>query len=251
MSASETKMNCEEFKKAIAAEPRATFEGGAGHVAECESCASFMAEMQALDVRIASALAIDVPELNLPDLPDLPEIGEDNVVNMPFERKGSKSMPFWIGIAASFALAAVIGIQLIGIDPVSEYSLSEEILAHLDHEPGALRVTNVAVSDDRLSRVVNPSVGTMDRNVGLVTYAQSCIINGKTVPHLVIQGEEGPVTLLLMPDEMIDGAVMLDGEGVNGVILPMGRGSIAIIGEREEALGEIEQRVIDSVEWSI
>ena len=248
MSASDMKMNCEDFKKAIAAEPQATFEGGAEHVAACESCTAFMAEMQALDARIAGALAIDVPELRLPDLPD---IEEDNVVNMPFQRKGRKSMPLWIGMAASFALAAVIGIQLIGTDPAGEYSLSEEILAHLDHEPGALRATNVAVSEDRLSRVVNPSVGTMDRDVGLVTYAQSCIINGKTVPHLVIQGEKGPVTLLLMPDEMVDGAITLDGEGVNGVILPVGNGSVAIIGERDEALGQIEQRVIDSVEWSI
>ncbi len=91
----------------------------------------------------------------------------------------------------------------------------------------------------------------MKRNVGLVTYAQSCIINGKTIPHLVIQGEKGPITLLLMPEEMIDGAMTLDGKGVNGVIIPMGNGSIAIIGERDEPLDEIEQRIIDSVEWSI
>lgn len=248
MSASDMKMKCEEFKEAIAAEPQAPDEGCAEHAAACESCAAFMAEMQGLDACIANALAIDVPELKMPELPP---IRDDNVVNMPFERKGRKSTPFWIGIAASFALAAVIGIQLIGNDPASEYSLSEEILAHLDHEPGALRVTNVAVSNDRLDRVVKPSIGAMDRNVGLITYAQSCIINGKTIPHLVIQGEKGPVTLLLMPDETVDGVVTLDGKRVNGVILPVGSGSVAIIGEREEALGEIGKRVIDSVEWNI
>jgi len=45
--------------------------------------------------------------------------------------------------------------------------------------------------------------------------------------------------------------MILDGKGVNGVILPMGNGSIAIIGERDEPLNEIEQQIIDSVEWSI
>jgi hypothetical protein len=248
MNASNTNMNCEEFKTAIATDPSSSSEGDAGHAADCESCAAFMAEMQALDARISGALAIDVPELTIPELP---AIEDDNVVNLPFKRKASLSAPAWIGIAASFALAAVIGIQMTGSGPGRDFSLADEVLAHLDHEPGALKVTDVAVSDDRLSRVVNDSVGTMDRDVGLITYAQSCVINGRTIPHLVIQGEKGPITLLLMPEEMVDGAVTLDGQSVNGVILPVGSGSIAIIGERDEMLGEIEKRVIDSVEWSI
>jgi hypothetical protein len=91
----------------------------------------------------------------------------------------------------------------------------------------------------------------MDRDVGLVTYAQSCIINGKSIPHLVIQGVHGPVTLLLMPEESVNAPVSLMGESVNGVILPHGDGSIAIIGEREERIQDLEQKVVEAVEWSI
>jgi len=247
MTTSKENMNCEEYKEALAGDPTASFEGGAVHAATCESCAAFTTEMRAFDAKIAKALAIDVPDLVLPELPD---IADDNVVNVPFKRKQTFSTPTWIGIAATVALAAFIGVRMIDLDPGSGLSLPDEILAHVDHEPGALRVTNVAVTDQLFSSVVNPSVGTMDRDIGLVTYARSCIINGKTIPHLVIQGEKGPITLLLMPDEMIDGAMTLDGKGVNGVILPLGEGSIAIIGERDEPLEEIEQKVIDSVEWS-
>jgi hypothetical protein len=244
MSVSGKNMNCEEYKEAIAADPSASFDG-AEHAAGCESCNAFKAEMLALDSRIAKALAFDVPDLSIPDLP---AIEDDNVVNLPFERK-SKA-PTWIAIAASLALAAIIGTQFMG-GSVTYESLEAEILAHIDHEPQALRATNVAISDERYFKVVNPTVGTMDRDVGLITYAQSCVINGNTIPHLVIQGEKGPVTLLLMPDEMVQGASTIDGINVNGVILPVGNGSIAIIGEREENLAEIEQRVINSVEWSI
>jgi hypothetical protein len=248
MTTSKKNMNCEDYKEALAADPSASFEGGAGHVATCESCAAFQAEMQSLDAKIAKALAIDVPDLKLPELPG---IEDDNVVNLPFKSRRAFSTPAWIGIAATVVLAAFIGVRMIDLGPGSDLSLSDEVLAHFDHEPRALEATNVAVSDERFSSVVNPSIGTMDRNVGLVTYAQSCVINGKRIPHLVIQGEKGPITLLLMPEEMIDGAMRLDGKGVNGVIIPMGDGSIAIIGERDEPLDEIEQRIIDSVEWSI
>jgi len=243
-------MNCENYREAIAADPSESFEGGAGHAAVCESCSAYRAEIQALDLTIARALAIDVPELKIPDLPPIGE-EDGNVVNLPFRRVSKITTPAWIGIAASFALAAVIGMQFVDNGPSHDQLLAAQVLAHLDHEPWALKVTNVAVSEERLAQVVNPGVGTMDRDIGLVTYAQTCIINGRIIPHLVIQGEKGPITLLLMPDEMVSSAVILSGESVNGVILPVGDGSIAIIGARDERIEDLKQRVVDSVEWSI
>ena len=74
MNASGTDMNCEDFKKAIAADPSATFEG-AEHAAGCTDCAAFQAEMQAFDARIGKALAIDVPELTIPELPPIEDEG--------------------------------------------------------------------------------------------------------------------------------------------------------------------------------
>ena len=249
MNASGNIMNCEDYREAITADPSESFEGGAGHAAACETCSAYRAEMRALDETIAKALAIDVPELKIPDLPPIGE--DDNVVNLPFKKPSRISTPAWLGIAASFAIAAIIGVQFTGNGSAGDQLLAAEVLAHLDHEPWALEVTDVSVSDAQFRRVVNAEIGTMDRDVGLVSYAQSCIINGRTIPHLVIQGKDGPVTLLLMPDEMVSSAVELSGESVNGVILPHGDGSIAIIAEREEGIQEIEQRVVDSVEWSI
>jgi hypothetical protein len=250
MSLSGKIMNCEDYREAITADPSESFEGGAEHVAACESCSAYRAEMRALDDVIGKALAINVPELKIPELPPI-GADDDNVVNLPFKRASRISTPAWIGIAASFALAAIIGVQFTGNGSAGDQQLAAEVLAHLDHEPWALKVTDVSVSDEQFSSVVNSTIGTMDRNVGLVSYASSCIINGKTIPHLVIQGEHGPVTLLLMPNEMVSSPVSLMGKSVNGVILPHGDGSIAIIGEREERIQDLEQRVVEAVEWSI
>jgi hypothetical protein len=79
----------------------------------------------------------------------------------------------------------------------------------------------------------------------------SCKINGREVPHLVMQGEKGPITILLMPFEMVDMPIKLSGQSIEGVILPVGNGSIAIIGERGEAIDEVGTRVTDTVKWSI
>lgn len=240
-------MNDKELEKRIAAEPFADIDLSGLSAEDRQSAEAFRVEMQALDGRIAAALAVDVPEL---DMPELPEIGDDNVVSMPISNKRRLSAPEWIGIAASFLLIAVIGARM--FDSGSEFpTLAEEVIAHLDHEPQALRVSTEPVTERRLTRVVNRSGAEFDRNLGLITYARSCVINGKEVPHLVMQGESGPITLLLMPGEFVEKAVPLSGENINGVILPVGDGSIAIIGEREENISKIEEQVVDSIRWQI
>lgn len=246
MTATDTQMNCEDYRKAIAADPSERFDGGVVHSAGCESCRRYRDEMRYLDDRIARALAIEVPEL---DMPELPRVGTDaNVVSLPFGGSRPSKAPLWLGIAASLLIVGFLGIRMFGPVP-GQRSLSEQVIAHLDHEPQALVVTSMPVSGRVLDAVLSEDGAEMDDEVGLVTYARSCVINGKSVPHLVIQGETGPVTLLLMPDEHVDSAIPLEGEAINGVILPVGDGSIAIIGERDEQLEQIENRVVNSVRW--
>lgn len=234
-------MNCEQYREAIAADP--TFDGGAGHLSECEACQAYRREMLELNQAIGRALAIDVPELVVPDLP---EVEADNVVALPQRRWSSPAM---LAMAATVVLAAFIGFRMLGTGPQYE-SLADELLAHLEHEPYALRVTDVPVSDARLASVVPANVAEMDHSTGLVTYAQTCVIRGRDVPHLVIQGERGPVTLLLLPHEKVAAPETFTGESIKGVILPVGDGSIAVFGDREEALDRIGRDVMDSVTWS-
>ena len=65
-----------------------------------------------------------------------------------------------------------------------------------------------------------------------------------------MQGQYGQVTILLMPDEHVAEAMPIDGEYLKGVILPVGRGSIAIVGDRDEPLESIKKNVVNSVVWT-
>ena len=235
-------MNCEEYREAIAANP--AFEGGASHVAVCSDCQAYQREMLALNIKIAKAMQLDVPDLKMPELP---EIETGTVAILPARKRWLKPMLF--AVAATVVLATSISLRVSGVFQ-SYGSLAEEVLAHMDHEPGALRVTDEPVGDARLAKAVPAKFAIFDRDASLITYAQSCKINGKDVPHLVIQGEHGPVTILLMPEEKIAEAMPIDGNNVKGVILPVGDGSIAIVGDREEQLESIQKNVVNSVTWT-
>ena len=201
-------------------------------------------KLRALDLKIAKALQIDVPPLVMPELG---EVGDDNVTALPPRQRSRKLA--WYAIAATVVLATSIAIRLSG--PFASYdSLAAEVLAHVDHEPRSMRVVDTAVPDDRLQRTVPATMAVFDRGESLITYARTCVINGKNVPHLVVQGRHGPVMVLLMPDEKVAAVTPVEGERVHGLIIPVGDGSIAIVGDREEALDPIRENVVDSITWT-
>jgi hypothetical protein len=248
-------MNCTDYKNALTAEPG--FYDESGHVDSCTDCQAYSDEILALDKKLIVAMEISVPEFVMPEFPD---IKTENVVSLSSRRATPK--PVWFAMAASVLLAVVVGIRMMGPEvtdvPLQEHvameefsgTLAEQVLAHVDREPRALRVSSKAVSDRQLSRVVPKNVATVNHDAGLITYAESCRINGKTVPHLVIQGVHGPITILLMPEEPLAEATTLDGVNIKGIMLPVGSGSIAIIGDREEQLDQVKENVLDSVMWS-
>lgn len=201
-------------------------------------------KIRALDLKIAKALQIDVPPLVMPELP---EISGDKVTALPQRRRSRK--PVWYAIAASVVLATSIAVRMTGPFETHD-SLADEVLAHLDHEPRAMRVVDTPVPEERLQRTVPATVAVFDRGESLITYARTCVINGKKVPHLVVQGQHGPVMILLMPDERVAALTPVEGESVHGLIIPVGDGSIAVVGDRKEALEPIRENVVDSITWT-
>ncbi len=235
-------MNCEEYRQALGADP--AFSGGDEHLAGCDDCRDFTRRMKALNVDIARALQIDVPAL---DMPDLDRAGAGSVTSLPARTRSHK--PLWFALAATVVLAASIAVRMSGVFQSYE-TLGEEVLAHVDHEPAALRADNAPVSDDRLQTVVPPDTAVFDRATALITYANPCKINGKPTPHLVIQGQYGPVTVLLMPQERVARETTVAGGNLQGVIVPVGDGSVAIVGDRREPLDPIRQNVMNSITWA-
>jgi hypothetical protein len=234
-------MNCEDYKEALTANP--DFEDESGHVHGCADCQVYSREILALNANIALAMAITVPDLVMPELPD---IDTEKVVTLSPRR--AVSTPAWFALAASVLLAVFIGVRLTDTG-LTQPSLADQVLAHVDHEPAALLPSSVAVDDGKLETVVPKNIATMNHDSGLITFAETCPINGKPVPHLVIQGKRGPITIILMPDEEISENKDLEGASVFGYLLKVGSGSIAIIGERDEQLEDVRKNIVSSVAW--
>ncbi len=127
-------------------------------------------QYQALDLKIAKALQIDVPELQMPELPDVDAPGAT-----PLPQRKRSTKPVWFAIAASVVLATSISVRMSGVFESHE-SLADAVLAHIDHEPDALRVSDVAVSR-RPAGARRSSVARGIRAWGFLDYLCSALCN--------------------------------------------------------------------------
>jgi hypothetical protein len=71
--------------------------------------------------------------------------------------------------------------------------------------------------------------------------------------HLVVQSDEGPVTVLLIPEQGINSIVPLElaEEGLGGSIVPAGSGSIAVVGKDNAADTHTAQQVAEAITITI
>jgi hypothetical protein len=151
------------------------------------------------------------------------------------------------------AVLAVVAIWAL-VRPVAVTgSLALDVAAHWHHEPYSWVVTNDRVSDGDLQGVLKNAAFLDAEKLGPITYASSCFFRGHWVPHLVVQGQAGPIMVLLLPDEPVAAIqqVSIPEEGLTGVIVPHGRGSVALLGNSAELLAPVEKNLVEAVEWSI
>ena len=233
-------MNCEQFREKIAADPSNLDEECAAHAFDCAPCAAFGARARNAEWLIQEALRFDV----------------DALKTHVDKKRTSVAAPrrfAWAGVAAVLVAGFAVWLNLDRGPAVDAELLVAEVLEHWHHEPESWVDTDVRVSPASLEEVVSGSADVDANLLGLVSYARSCFVRDRWVPHLVVQGQEGPVMLLLLPHEQIAEPLPLDmpQEGLRGVILPVGDGSIAVLGEDGESMDPLADRINSAVEWSI
>jgi len=227
-------MECLEFRRQAGADPQHLGPEARDHAATCLRCAGHMAALLALDERILAAL-----QVQLPGTAAAPGRGGAAIAVLDRRR--------WMALAASIVGGVLIG-TLLWVGAPRD-SLAQDLLEHLDHEPEALVATKRPEEEAVLGKVLERGGIRLRPDAPLVSYASSCRFRGHTVPHLVVQTTDGPVTVMVLRNERPASPVRFAEQGHAGRIVPAGPGSIAVIGGDGADLDEIVARVLAAVEW--
>lgn len=232
-------MECLEFRRAAGADPGSLGPQARSHAEHCAACAAYLDQLQRLDGLILQALRVPLPASDSADT-----VGTaGNETQIPGQRNR------WLALAASIIGGVLVGTLLWVGGP--EKSVARQLVEHIEHEPEALLVTSDAVDPARLGKVLARAGISLRPEIGAVYYARSCPFRGDRVPHLVVQSDSGPVTVMVLRNEKSAAPVSFEEDGYKGRIVPAGPGSIAIIGSPEVNLEQVVGRVLAAVEWNL
>jgi len=242
-------MDCAHYRRSMLADPHDPDPSLREHRESCHDCTVFSERLLRFESRLERALRVAVPSevARQPDVVPPPNIVVP--LRSPAYRKG------WLAMAASVLMALVVagGLWLSAPGP----SLAADVVTHMSEEPQAWRRTDVPVQSSRLEDVLRDSHLRLatGAGTGIVSYANSCRFRGHQVPHLVIQTEAGPVTVMVLVHERSPKPVRFDEQGYRGVIVPVaGHGSLAVLTRGPatdiKTIEEIARRVLDSIVWT-
>jgi hypothetical protein len=238
-------MNCLEFRRHVGAEPSSTPAAVAAHREECPTCAGFQDEMQALDRLLGKAMRVDVVSgTRAATAPAAAAV--DRVPDTSHARHGAVRPRRWLAMAASLVAGVLVATTLWLSYP--DPTLAAEVIGHVVSDPGALDAGQ-PLPPQAVTEVLQPSHVRLHPDMGTVTFAMRCVFEGHVVPHLVVQTDRGPVTVLLLLHRSVGAATRIEEGGYSAVVLPAPRGSIAIVGRDVAGIDAIAQQVFDSIDW--
>jgi hypothetical protein len=250
-------MDCTEYRRAMLADPHDPDPLLREHRESCHACTQYTDQLLRFELRLDRALRVTVPASGLAPVrangasTALRAKGAPPLLRAPGYRPGYRKG--WLAMAASVLLAVAVagGLWLAAPNP----SLAADVVTHMAGEPDAWRRTDVPVSATALQDVLRDSKLRLAPAAGMVSYAASCAFRGRTVPHLVVQTESGPVTVMVLVHETVSKSVPFDEQGYRGLIVPVaGHGSIAVLTRGEavdpSTVKEIAARVQGSLVWT-
>ena len=233
-------MNCENWRQRLAEDPARTDPEFDRHAADCAACAAYRARLLRAETLIHQALRFDIGAV---------QAGPGAV-------EGARGRG-WVSWLSGAAAGLLVGVTLWGLFGSGAYlppeALATEVTQHWYHEPDAWRPSTVGVADAVLTDVLDGEAVLDLAALATVSYAKTCWVAGRWIPHLVVQGPAGPYMVLLMPGRDLASPVPLElpEEGLSGRIVPAGGGSIAVLGGgRADELARMESSIIAALDWT-
>lgn len=250
-------MDCTLYRRAIMADPHDPDPTLSEHRAGCHDCNLYTERLLRFESRLERALRVPVEAR--PNAAPMGSVAPSDTV-VPFRAKSPRTalrLPRhgrgWLAMAASVLMAVVVAGGLWLSAP--ERSLAADVVTHMKEEPQAWRRTDEPVPGSALQDVLRDSGLRLAAGAGVVSYASSCGFRGHHVPHLVIQTESGPVTVMVLVHEHASKPMHFDEQGYRGVIVPVaGHGSLAVLTRGPAAdpatIEHIAHRVQSAIVWT-
>ncbi len=187
----------------------------------------------------------------------------DNLAHRLKQQGGSGMQPPsrfrpYLTLAASLVIATALTLAMLGQNSqpnAREAALHDQVVAHLRDEASEY-AGDEQISIEEVAQVVSSRGGELADQSRLadihLKFAKECIVGeSHQGTHVVIQGENGPVSLMYVDSSPVSEEMELDDGRFSGIITPHREGNLAIVGEKGESLETFRSLAENGFNWSI
>ena len=230
-----------EFRRQIMSDPKARSNEIVDAMRANESHSKFFDDINELDAKIAKAMNVDVPD-DLADriLFNQSSRHQSNVIRPNFIKR---SMAIAASVAFTFGLlVGQVNWGNVLVAP-AQASLADTAIQHVIDEKPFVNHLDEHVSSAQIDAKMVPFNQQLVSNFPYhVYYLNHCGFGDANALHMVFQGKHGKVTLFLTG---IASASVHDfaQQGMSGIVEPIGKASLIIVGEKGEDVASIAQTI--------
>jgi hypothetical protein len=234
-------MDCLEFRRRLAADPNARDPEFLAHRDECRAgCAESWWHAQRADRRLARALqSIEAP----PDLAERVLLAQATALRAHARRRWQAGL----ALAASLLVALIVAGYAWNLRADSNGgALAGMAIAHVRGEAWSLTMTK-PLGNPSLQPVFAGRGVTLRSTPVHAVFAADCRVGPYKAVHLVLRENGAPVTALYLVDHRIAEARDFVRAGWHGREVPMGDGTLVLLGTGTDGFAAAEHAIADAI----
>ena len=242
-----------EFRRQAYTDPECKDSDFIEHKNKSADNNNFVEDLQLLDESLKQAMTLQPPE----DLAERIKLNQ----TLRHHQVMRKRTFFW-SMAASVLIVFTVFFTLqpvnlsknsisksnLSENNLSENNLEQQVLSHIYHE-----IDHLYEKQDRSLNQVNVMLAEfgshLNSSIGSINYLGSCDIAKKKGVHMVVEGSIGPITVMMLPDSPVTSQQLINDKRFKGLIMPAGKGSMAVLGEKGESLKLLQEKLIENIRW--
>jgi len=235
MKPEHTTMNCKQFQNLLMEDPSCEDDAFLSHKAHCASCAREWTQAQEFEALLRKALSVK-PEKELQ-------------VGLSRQRPSDW---WWQTAVRVVSVLLLIGVSVAGFNLAHQLFSTEDLHAlvvrHIQKEPEMLG-QKPPLGEIELMEVLSHMGFSLSAMPAVVTAAAPCWIREGRGMHLVVQGDRGPVTILLMPGEHVQQSRKVIAVSLSGKLVPTDWGSMAVVSHAGDDIEPLMRTLQHDVRW--
>ena len=230
-----------EFRRILYADPNCTDEEVLAAIADDPKKQAFYKELKQLDKEMHQASQIKVPD----------DLVHKLILRQTMASHKSSKVRNRIQLAMAASVAFVVGVSFTMWQQNNLLDLSKQAIAHVHYEGDYALQAQENLSLQQVNAKLAKFGGEFSEDIGRVYYANFCDFENVRSLHMVLEGENGKVSVFVVPH---NNAYLAEGSSsdtrYSSQAIDLKRASIIVVGEEGTNIGDMQQQLNKKIRFS-